>query len=704
MEVTRYKVNARCYPRFKSETRRILDILRRTNVFWDETFGESYPTNKHDAEIETDLHNENVELFICDKNRATKISSSAGNDMVLRNEDISILGSYKYDDMETFLAEKQTSFKSTTVIIVRNNKCIRDTIKKIAGKTIIVIASSKQERCKLEKAYKKYPHVKVSSDDEVAKDICSMLERTAFEPMKDKYENVKCLLQGIRPSTPSCKIGKDVKPKFPVRNKSPSVGSTTFINGNRKRESRNGKRKMNGVSVKTLQKGHSQTSIGSNFTKRRRQNYKEEATVMQLEGNNQEMKCAKCHGRRLVCKEVSAIMRPEDENKTMYVRQTRRGKVLSTTDSVDWKSKFLKNKQKFQRLFGEMIGMYKRSKLSEDFKPSLNGIPKEEVSEKMLSDLYNISGSIKGYAYRFRTRLQIFVLEADIEKLKPKIAEILEMHGIAQGSYDIVPPVDAVTPFTKLHTGARVMSNEMNYASLTGFAELQGQQDKDICALASKHLLDGRKTVELANEKVTITADVIPETAPGDKIMKFDIAAAKVRKGDEKHCQGQFENESGTFMKGIVCSYDDDQLEGQYVHICGASTAKGKGIISLTHYEERKDNEKSNPNKGNIDNEKSSQNKDRRQSEKSNINKELTDNGESNQSKNFIFVEDRENDRFCMEGDSGSMVCADDEDGNHVQLISTVIGERETGCYQTLRLTEGIAHLEKKTKGKLSFF
>jgi hypothetical protein len=308
--------------------------------------------------------------------------------------------------------------------------------------------------------------------------------------------------------------------------------------------------------------------------------------------------------------------------------------------------------------------------------------------------LYELSPSVRGYSYKFITRLQIHVFGKDIEKLRPKIAEILNNHGIKSDSYDIVPPLDDVKQFCKILSGSKVERDEDTpFGSLTSFVKMtpKTQKEKTYCSLASKHVLQGQKTIAIVTNKRTIKADVIEKTAPLDDVnMMFDIAAARIKKEDELHCDGRFKTEDGKLMKGIMNK--NDSIDCLHVHMNGAITPNSRGIIATTQY----------------------------------INRNSSVNGEESQPEaveddinevnRFIYVESRDKTKpFCEPGDSGAMVCADHEEGYHVELISSVIGgplivknkdgkDMITDSYQTLRLTSGVDYLEKLTQSDIEFF
>jgi hypothetical protein len=299
-------------------------------------------------------------------------------------------------------------------------------------------------------------------------------------------------------------------------------------------------------------------------------------------------------------------------------------------------------------------------------------------------------------------------LSDDIEKLKPKITDELDRHGFSSDIYDIVPAPDDATPLNKIIAGSKVGNmvekEGASFGTLTSFVKTKSDETKGprYCSLASKHLLDGRESIQISSIEQTITAAVIKETAPGDGNMYVDIAAAVIKKEDEKVCDGRFKTEDGTLIKGIVYNKDDSLLACQHVHINGASTSLGLGIIAFTQFNGREPIEARNGQNKSC--------KSKQEEEKSNeINK-------------FIYVESRnKSSPFCTGGDSGAMVCADDEDGEHVELISTVIGkvvnqretkqcgaanvkENDNAVYQTLRLETGISHLKKLIKSEIDFF
>jgi hypothetical protein len=311
---------------------------------------------------------------------------------------------------------------------------------------------------------------------------------------------------------------------------------------------------------------------------------------------------------------------------------------------------------------------------------------------QVIESLYQLSPSVRGYSFKFITRLQIHVLSHDIENLRPKIFEILNKHGFKSDSYDVVSPLVDVKPFCKILSGSKVgVNGNKNFGSLTSFVKMTPKTQKEgtYCSLASKHLLQGQETLKIMSEKRTLKADVIKETAPfGDVNMKFDIAAARIKKEDELYCDGRFKTEDGTLMKGIMYENDDSLLDCQHVHMSGAHTSKGLGIIATTHYKTRKF-------VASVEGAELSQ--------ESQQEAEADDLNENNR---FIYVKSREEAvPFCKPGDSGAMVCFDHEDGNHVDLISKVIGQVDKqDLYQTLRLRSGVSYLEKLTQSDIEFF
>jgi hypothetical protein len=118
----------------------------------------------------------------------------------------------------------------------------------------------------------------------------------------------------------------------------------------------------------------------------------------------------------------------------------------------------------------------------------------------------------------------------------------------------------------------------------------------------------------------------------------------------------------------------------------GAHTSKGLGIIATTSYQNRK------PVEG---------------TELSQEPQPEAEADDLNEYNRIIYVASREKAvPFCKPGDSGAMVCFDHEDGNHVDLISTVIGqnEDEQDIYHTLRLRSGVSYLENLTQSDIEFF
>ncbi|XP_053401927.1 uncharacterized protein LOC123548849 isoform X2 [Mercenaria mercenaria] len=316
--------------------------------------------------------------------------------------------------------------------------------------------------------------------------------------------------------------------------------------------------------------------------------------------------------------------------------------------------KIQKHRDSMKRLLGEILGMYDRSRVPENKRPGIN----ESLEQNIAKKLYAIDASVKSCGYRFKT-LQVFVDDTCNDKINNNIKDVLRKNKIM--NYDIVPSIGSFKPLYKV--GAKVQPNldPNRYGTIGGFAKKNKQ---GLCALVSRHVAihSPDKSVLLRNGHIEIRARIIPETLPPqdlhDKIL--DISAVEIKPIDKEKCDTRFRTEDGDLTTGKESSYETRQLRSRQVHLWGGTTSPGLGIVTMPNIRDRdRDN-------------------------------------------TFIIVEDRQNtnESFCKEGDSGSIVCADDIDGEGVEVISMLIGEDNAhrGKYATFRIDKGLEQLKRQTK------
>jgi hypothetical protein len=169
--------------------------------------------------------------------------------------------------------------------------------------------------------------------------------------------------------------------------------------------------------------------------------------------------------------------------------------------------------------------------------------------------------------------------------------------------------------------------------------------------------------VSLTSDNGSIQSNIVPETVPIDSPGPLlDISATEILARDVSRCDTKFKSEEGIRTTGKDCIYDETHLSSRRVHLWGAVSTPGLGIITMPEIRHRDRNE-------------------------DNV---------------YLIVENRENSTTVMgrEGDSGAMVCADDDYGSGVEVISMLIGEdtKNPGKYATLRIDKGLEQLEKQTK------
>ncbi|XP_060605953.1 uncharacterized protein LOC132758353 [Ruditapes philippinarum] len=318
-------------------------------------------------------------------------------------------------------------------------------------------------------------------------------------------------------------------------------------------------------------------------------------------------------------------------------------------------------KDSSERLYKEILGVFKRSRIPEHKKPDVRVIFPHKVGDEVSNELYKIDSSVKSCGYRYGT-LQVFVDDVSNDEIKNSIQKVLQTNGI--NDFEIVPAISTYKSF--IGVGARACPTDVftSHGSLGGYAK---RNSRDMCALVSRHVAIYSKDmrVSLFDQNSSIRSRLIPETVADDTDEPIlDISAAEINPRDTPICDTRFKSECGKSLPRKDCEYENKQLDSRRVHLWGAVTAPGLGIITIPEVRDR------------------------------------------NHDKTYIIVEDRANATavLCREGDSGAMVCADDDYGSGVEAISMLIGKDTTnpGKYATFRIDKGLQQLEKQTDSSFS--
>jgi hypothetical protein len=253
----------------------------------------------------------------------------------------------------------------------------------------------------------------------------------------------------------------------------------------------------------------------------------------------------------------------------------------------------------------------------------------------------------------------VFVDDMHNDKINSAIKDVLKSHNIFD--FKIVPAICTYKSF--LGVGAKVCPTKgvTPYGSLGGFAK---KNSHDMCALISRHVAihSQDKKVSFISGKRSIQSNIISETVPIDSTEPIlDISATEILSSDVSKCDTKFKSEEGVCTTGKDCIYDETHLSSRRVHLWGTVSTPGLGIITMPEIRDRN----------------------------------------SNEDEAYIIVENRDNSTtvMCKEGDSGAMVCADDDYGSGVEVISMLMGEdtKNPGKYATLRIDKGLKQLERQT-------
>lgn len=244
----------------------------------------------------------------------------------------------------------------------------------------------------------------------------------------------------------------------------------------------------------------------------------------------------------------------------------------------------------------------------------------------------------------------------------------MQKFGIAEVA--IVAGSKEVKMFSLVEVGSS-LSNSIRCATLGGFAK----NNDTVHVLMARHFAECSQNVFVIDEnnrKHKIAKVLTTDGVRGN----LDIAAAELEKAALRVCDTHFKESGGDYNTSCLYLFDTDDfhsyLKDLPVHIWGSSSSPGLGKIIIPDFHH--------------------------------IN-----------GMRLVLVEDMEGDgaapieernRFAKEGDSGAVICSDDIDGEHVKVISMLMGcnnfkEAEENqsvkqTYLTFRMNSALQQLNKE--------
>ncbi|XP_060553744.1 uncharacterized protein LOC132714843 [Ruditapes philippinarum] len=323
-----------------------------------------------------------------------------------------------------------------------------------------------------------------------------------------------------------------------------------------------------------------------------------------------------------------------------------------------------------ERLYYEFVGLFNRSILPEDEKPSHSECL-YKIDKTILQELQELSNSITSCGYRYSTLHVNVNVKTTSDDLKHSIGHVMEKHNITK--YSVVPSVIQEFSTCNVGQGVRVeyVKNEFYTGTLGGFAYTSSGESKRDWAILSRHFAKSSfdRKLYVAKQENMYIGEIMKEVKDDETNKEYlDIAAASL--DDNISSDKTYVTEKNESVQGKLFSYDAKKLMCLPVHIKGAKTELGLGTISV-------------PEQIAVQND--------------------------NLDENYIIVEDREEgNAFCQEGDSGAIVCAENPDkyGEEVHLISMVMGENmsKKGSYTTVRLDKGLDQLKSLTNKDFNMY
>ncbi|XP_052765768.1 uncharacterized protein LOC128207015 [Mya arenaria] len=324
------------------------------------------------------------------------------------------------------------------------------------------------------------------------------------------------------------------------------------------------------------------------------------------------------------------------------------------------------NLQKIRETISEGVSMYGRSKVPDLERPQVGTKPRQVTDEMARAVFDNVHNAV-GCGYRLGS-FNIFVKETEIEQYSEEtiqdIRSVLKPYGITD--FILRSDPKEVMMFSGCKVGSAISA--MGVGTLGGFA----RKGNETCALIAKHVAGEVTHLSLIdernNDEIVIGTILTPSVDTPLVDLPVDIAAATL---NNVTTDTLFKNSDKEPMQSRLFDFisgDIDFLEGLHVYIWGAKTNPGSGKITMAEF----------------------------------IRNTFT---------KCIAIEDLDPDEvdgdenpqhFAKEGDSGSIVCADDMDGQCVHVISMLMGLKLNRAteksiprqYMSFYLQQGLTQLQ----------
>ncbi|XP_060594594.1 uncharacterized protein LOC132748942 [Ruditapes philippinarum] len=238
-------------------------------------------------------------------------------------------------------------------------------------------------------------------------------------------------------------------------------------------------------------------------------------------------------------------------------------------------------------LMTEMIGLFNMSDISFEGIPNIFKDRHNMDIKKISRDLFSKVDGLHGIGYRMQ-KLQVVVKDGQMFETEEKQRKLRQaLNDLNVYEYEIVP-----FSMNKYLTSGDEIAVGGNRGSFGCFAKTQETKDEStmICGLLSKHVAS---TSELNTSQQEIELRLIEDGEPkgvGNIIRKticngcLDIAAAALSITEDE-CDTRFKTASGLPRKsGKLYHSRSKDLLGQKVHMWGAKSKPGKGIITVPEY------------------------------------------------------------------------------------------------------------------------
>lgn len=325
-------------------------------------------------------------------------------------------------------------------------------------------------------------------------------------------------------------------------------------------------------------------------------------------------------------------------------------------------------------LFEEIIGLFNMSDVSIDNIPNIPKYRSDLDLKEICRHLSSTFEGIRGVGCRMQ-KLQIAVNDGQNFTTEEKHIKLRQfLHNLKIYEYEIVP----MSMKQYLTPGDSIAVGYVNRGSFGCFAKetKTKNEEKKMYALFSKHVVPANEQINelhvMEGGEPKSVGKVIDSTLEGGKL---DIAAAalSIRKDE---CDTRFKTARGKQISGDKRIIESENLVGRKVHIWGAKSKPGKGIIRVPEYRSTED-------------------------------MDFT----------LILVEDLANwegiveERFSQPGDSGAIACTDVPGQECVIPISMIMGimnytevdeddkqniKRKKGRHATVPLQSGLRQISEK--------